>query len=86
MAQDERMEQISTVQSRYVDELMQKRHVVGVAVGLARVDDVITDELALVVMVDEKVPLEKLAPEDHIPRELEGVRVDVQEVGPLQAF
>lgn len=79
-------ERITQVQVKYVDELMQKAHVVGVGVGLAKVDDEYTDEMALVVLVDEKVPLEELDEEDQIPTELDGVRVDVQETGEISTF
>ena len=79
-------EKITEVQVKYVDELMQKAHVVGVGIGLAKVNDEYTDELALVVLVDEKVPLEELDEEDQIPGELDGVRVDVQETGEISTF
>ena len=79
-------EKISAVQVKYIDELMTIAHVVGVGVGLAKVDDEYTDELALVVLVDEKIPLEDLGEEDVLPKELDGVRVDVQETGPIQTF
>jgi len=78
-------EKISDIQVRYVDELMEKENVVGVGIGLAKVDGEYTDELALVVLVEKKVPLEELAEADIIPAEIEGVRVDVQETGPLEA-
>lgn len=79
-------ERITEVQVKYVDELMKKAHVVGVGIGLAKVDDEYTDEMALVVLVDEKVPLEELDEEDQIPKELDGVRVDVQETGEISTF
>ncbi len=79
-------ERIAEVQVKYVDELMEKAHVVGVGIGLAKVDDEYTDEMALVVLVDEKVPLEELDEEDQIPSELDGVRVDVQETGEIATF
>ena len=79
-------ERIAEVQVKYVDELMEKAHVVGVGIGLAKVDDEYTDEMALVVLVDEKVPLEELDEEDQIPSELDGVRVDVQETGERATF
>lgn len=78
-------ERISEIQVKYAQELMEKEHVVGVGIGLAMVNGEYTDELALVVLVDKKVPLEELAEEDIIPAEIEGVRVDVQETGPLEA-
>lgn len=78
-------EKISEIQVKYIDELMEKANVVGVGIGLAKKDDDYTDEVSLVVLVDKKVPLEELEEEDIIPSELEGVRVDVQETGPLVA-
>jgi hypothetical protein len=83
--QDEQMARITAVQTRYADELMRKKHVVGVAVGLAQRDGEYTQEVALVVMVEQKVPLDQLAPEDRIPSELDGVPVDVQETGTFEA-
>jgi hypothetical protein len=44
-----------------------------------------TGEVALVVMVKKKVPPAQLAAEDVIPIQIEGARVDVQEVGELKA-
>lgn len=80
------MDRVTAVQTKYIDELMQKKHVVGVAVGLAQVAGSYTDEIALVVMVDKKIPRDELAPEDRIPHELDGVRVDIQETGAFSAF
>ena len=84
-SQAERMNQISQVQSRYADQLMSKAHVLGVAVGMAQEGGTPTGELALVVLVDTKVPSAQLAAEDIIPDHLDGVRVDVQEVGEIYA-
>jgi hypothetical protein len=83
--QDEQMARAAEVQAKYTDELMRKAHVQGTAIGLAKVDGKYTSEIALVVLVDQKVPLSQLDPKDVIPQSLEGVRVDVQEVGILQA-
>ena len=75
------MARAQAVQTKYTDVLMHKQHVVGVGVGLAQESGVYTQEVALVVMVDKKVSSDELHPEDHIPDELDGVRVDVQETG-----
>ena len=40
----------------------------------------------IVVSVTSKVPASQLSPRDVIPRELDGVPVDVQVVGKLRAF
>jgi hypothetical protein len=86
MSQEDPMAQASAAQAKYTDELMRKPHVVGVAVGLAKDGEQLTNEVALVVLVDKKIPLDQLAPEDRIPSRLDDVRVDVQEVGQIRAF
>ena len=85
MAQEEKIARATAVQAKYIDELMRKRHVVGVAVGMAKQGGQYTQDVALVVMVDEKVPPHLLDPDDRIPEELDGVRVDVQETGTFTA-
>jgi hypothetical protein len=59
--------------------------VVGVGVGLRSRGGTHTQEVVLVVMVSRKLPWRMLAEEDRIPSELDGVPVDVQEVGELRA-
>jgi hypothetical protein len=83
---EEMQQKISNIQAKYANELMAKAHVVGLGVGMAKVGGEYTNEMALVVLVDKKVPMEELAPEDRIPAEIEGVRVDVNEVGVIEAF
>ena len=73
------------VMAAHKDELLAKPNVVGVGVGLRERGGVRTDTLAIVVLVDRKLPREMLAPEALIPQELEGVPVDVQQVGKLAA-
>ncbi len=86
MAQDDkRMEEISQVQAKYIDELMAYPHVVGVGIGLRQQAGDYTDELCLVVMVDKKLPLAQLAPESVIPTELDSIGLDVQETGSFTA-
>lgn len=75
----------SEVKRAYQQELMSKANVVGVGVGYRTRGGERTDEVALVVMVSQKLPREKLKPEDVLPREIEGIRVDVQEVGWITA-
>ncbi len=79
------MARAQAVQAKYVDELMAKPYVVGVGIGLAKKADAVTQEVALIVMVSEKLPEAQLAPEDVLPTELDGVRVDVQEMGMFAA-
>lgn len=76
---------ITEVQAKYADEIMSKANVVGVGIGMAKNGDEMTGEVALVVLVAQKVPLETLSEADIIPKELDGVRVDVQETGVFSA-
>jgi hypothetical protein len=82
---NQQVQRASDVQARYADDLMRKPHVVGVAVGYATEGGARTSDIGLVVMVDRKIPFDQLAPEDAIPTELDGVRVDVQETGAFSA-
>jgi len=79
------MERAAEVQQRYERELMSKANVVGVGTGWRHKNGQVTNDVAVVVMVDKKVPLDRLARDDVIPAQLEGVPVDVQEVGQLRA-
>jgi hypothetical protein len=76
----------SAVKRLYQAELMSKANVVGVGVGYREKDGLRTGEVALVVMVTQKVPRHQLDPQDLIPAELEGIPVDVQVVGELRAL
>ena len=82
----EQTEKIRNVRRVHEDELMSKANVIGVGIGYRQRGGEPTDELALVVMVNQKVPKELLAPEDFIPSSLEGVPVDIQEVGEIRAL
>mgnify|MGYP001137371455 CR=1 FL=1 len=78
---EEIIAQLSEVQARYEAELMEKPHVIGVAIGVKQTDGQPTDELAIIVMVDEKVPHAQLSEDEIIPQEIEGFPVDVQKTG-----
>lgn len=73
------------VKDKYEAELMGRANVQGVGIGLHMREGKPTGGLSLVVMVTHKVPKAQLAAEDLIPSEIEGVSVDVQEVGELEA-
>lgn len=81
----ETYDKVKQIKDRYTDQLMQKANVVGVGIGLAVRNGVRTDELSIVVMVRQKVSWKKLDEEDIIPKEIEGVKVDVQQVGDVHA-
>jgi len=81
-----RMTQIQSIQDRYTDLLMSKPHVIGVGAGMQQRGGKPTGEMALVVMVDQKVATDDLDTNDRIPNHIEGVPVDVQEMGTFTAF
>lgn len=62
--------------------LLAKANVVGVGVGYRSGTE---REVALVVMVKQKLPRTQLREEDLLPGEIEGVPVDVRAVGELRA-
>ena len=79
------LERAQAVKRAHEEELMSKANVVGVGIGLLEQSGVRTGAVGLVVMVTEKLPQTQLAPGDVIPAEIEGVPVDVQEVGKVKA-
>lgn len=76
---------LTEIQRRYEDELMNKPHVIGIGIGIKQTGGQLTGELALIVMVDEKVPAARLDADEMIPPELEGYPVDVQVTGAFYA-
>lgn len=89
LPQDEHLptpyEQALAVKNAHEHILMQKANVVGVGVGVRQKNGKLTDEIAIVVMVDKKRPVSHLDPHDLIPSEIKGVPVDVQEIGRPEA-
>jgi hypothetical protein len=67
------------------EELLAKANVVGLGVGLKQVENQITNQIAIVVMVNHKRPSAELPPVEQIPSQIEGVDIDVQEVGDWEA-
>jgi hypothetical protein len=68
------------------DKLMGMQNVVGVGVGYKTKAGQQTDDFAIVVMVSRKLPLPALAPEAVLPKNVDGVNIDVIEVGELRAL
>lgn len=83
---DEELSRVRTVKATHERELLQKPNVVGVGIGRRKKAGKSTGELSIVVSVSQKVPVDRLEPDEVIPSDLEGVPVDVQEVGTLHAF
>ena len=83
---EEQMERLRRVKTKHEGELMRKANVVGVGIGFRRRRGKPTDEPAIIVSVTHKVPGSSLDAEDVVPRELDGMPVDVEAVGSLRAF
>jgi hypothetical protein len=79
-------ERANAVKRAHQAELMGKANVVGVGIGYRTIGGQPTVDIAVVVMVTKKVPSKELAPQDIVPDEIDGVPVDVQEVGILSAL
>jgi hypothetical protein len=86
MVSADELERLRRVKAAYEAELMGKANVVGVGIGFRQCGWEMTGEPAIIVSVTHKVPLSALDPDDVIPRELEGIPVDVQAVGKLRAL
>ena len=79
-------EHAKAVKQAHEKELLAKANVVGVGVGFKTEHGQLTDTLAVVVNVTHKRAVTELAPEDVLPAEIDGVPVDVQEVGQIKAL
>ncbi len=76
---------ISKIKEKYESMLLSYPNVTGVAVGLREREGEYTDERCIVVYVKKKVDPAHLKAGDLIPKELDGVGVDVQESGEFRA-
>lgn len=86
MVQEDSLARLRAVKAIYEPDLLRKANVVGVGIGLRQRAGKQTAEPVIVVSVTHKVPLSQLDASDVIPRELEGVPVDVQAVGEVRAL
>ena len=80
------IEEIRAVKERHEDDLLKKKNVVGLGIGYKEVEGLETDQLSLVVMVRKKELPSQLEAADLIPAEIEGIPVDVKEVGEIVAL
>lgn len=77
-------DEAGAVMARNEEALLRYPNVVGVAVGVRTRRGGPTGERCLVVYVERKVPESELGDEGTLPREVEGVPVDVVEVGRIR--
>ena len=86
MAEMKGIEEIRAVKDRHGESLLEKKNVVGMGIGYKEVEGQETGLLSLVVMVRKKESPSQLDATDLIPSEIEGVPVDVKEVGEIVAL
>jgi hypothetical protein len=79
------LERAQAVRQSHEAELLRRANVVGVGVGLRTRGGRRQRQVALVIMVRQKVPRAMLAEADVLPGEIDGVPVDVVEVGDITA-
>ncbi|RZN42233.1 MAG: hypothetical protein EFT35_01920 [Methanophagales archaeon ANME-1-THS] len=80
------IEEVRRVKERHEAELMGKAGVVGCAIGYKHVGGKKTDELSIICYVREKKPEGKLRKQDIIPKNIEGIPIDVVESGEIRAL
>jgi hypothetical protein len=77
---------IAKVRARHEAELLRYPNVIGVAQGVRIKGGKPTGEPCLVVYVEKKIPPEELDASALLPSEIEGIPVDVVEVGRVEAL
>jgi hypothetical protein len=85
VVQDKYLARVKAVQDKYTQYLMEKPHVVGVGIGHLGSNGFRAGLLGLIVLVDQEIPDDQLDPEDRVPDEIEGIPVELQEVGRIEA-
>ena len=86
MATGKGIEEIRAIKDRHEAGLLKKKNVVGLGIGYKEVEGQETGLLSLVVMVRKKESPSQLDATDMVPAEIEGVPVDVKEVGKIVAL
>ena len=76
------IDQARQISRSHSETLLAKPNVVAVGIGYQEGS---TTELVLVVMVNRKLPESALAGDEIVPREIDGLRVEVREVGEVSA-
>lgn len=84
-AMQEAFDRAQAVKQSHERRLLKIPNVVGVGVGLRQRKGATLNEVALVVMVRQKKPITQLSGDEVLPGQIEGVPVDVLEVGDIRA-
>lgn len=78
--------EIARVKGLHQESLLAKANVVGLGTGYRRQGKQKTSELCLIALVRNKVPKAGLKTADLVPAQVDGVSIDVVQVGDLRAF
>ncbi len=78
--------QISELRLEIEEKILKKANVVGMGIGYKDTAGIKSDELALIVLVQDKLPIESLSANDVVPKEVDGVKTDVIRVGKVVAY
>lgn len=76
---------VAQVLARHEAELMRYPNVVGVSQGIVMKGSEPSGQTGIVVYVQRKVAESELAPDERLPEQIEGITVDVVEVGRVEA-
>ena len=76
---------IQRVKERYEAELLLNSNVVGVGIGTKIINGISTQRQCIKIYVRKKIPRNKLHKNELIPRKLNGIETDVEEIGRLKA-
>ncbi len=79
-------QEIKKVKDKYESSLLAVDGVVGCSVGYKQLQGKKTNKLAIVCLVQKKKPRKQLSEKELLPKEIEGVPVDVIEVGKIERF
>lgn len=77
-------QRVASIQAGHEAELLRYPNVVGVGSGIQTKQGRPTGERCLVVLVERKIPRDKLGEGDILPSEIEGIPVDVVEAGKFE--
>ena len=75
---------IQRIKERYEAELLLNSNVVGVGIGTKIIKGISTQRECIKIYVRKKFPRNKLQKNELIPRKLNGIETDVEEVGRLK--
>lgn len=80
------IERVQNVKQKYEADLLAMPNVIGVGVGFKSIKGKIGNQIAIVVNVEQKINKVELTEQALLPEMLDGIPVDVVEVGRLSAF